>query len=293
MPSLRQILPFDRWNAVVFAAAALLLGAVVYVDFVTTWTLLLLYLVPPMAVAWLVRGYWWLVMTLLATVLWYAARYIAPPPEAMIDGVRESWQQVGWILITARMGPMLLVAFLCSRLRHFSRSPSSFTSSHDSTGLLSMVGLREALGRRHTVELAEGGPVAMLLLDVERKVSAFGGQSTEHAALVGAVIGKLLLNHSRAADLCVRVSPNHFLVIMLNSERSVAATLDAAVQDAIPEIVRTLDNSVSVSTLLLYCPVTCPSLERMRAHAVNRLVTLKVMGQGHYHSEEWQPLAGV
>jgi hypothetical protein len=293
MPSLRQILPLDRWNAVVFAAATLLLAAVVSIDFFSSWTLLLLYLVPPMAVAWLVRGYWWLVMTVLATLLWFAARCIAPPPEATIDGVRESWQQLGWILVTARLGPMLLVAFLCSRLRQFSRSPNSLTSSHDSTGLLSMMGLREALSRRHTIDLAASGPVAMLLLDVERKVSAFGGQSTEHAALVGAVIGKLLLNHSRAADLCVRVSPNHFLVIMLNSDRTIAATLDAAVQDAIPELTRTLDNSVSVSTLLLYCPGTCPSLERMRAHAVNRLVTLKVLGQGHYHSEEWQPSIGV
>lgn len=291
MPPLRQILPLDRWNAVVFAAAGLLLAGVVCLDFFSSWTLLLLYLVPPMTVAWLVRGYWWLVMTLLATVLWLAVRCIAPPPEAMINGVRESWQQLGWILITARLGPMLLVAFLCSRLRHFSRSPNSFTSSHDNTGLLSMMGLRETLSRRHTVDLASGGPVAMLLLDVERKVSAFGGQSTEHAALVGAVIGKLLLTHSRAADLCVRVSPNHFLVIMLNSDRSVAATLDAAVQDALPEITRTLDNSVSVSTLLLYCPGTCPSLDRMRSHAVNRLVTLKVLGQGHHLSEEWRPTA--
>ncbi|HZW08039.1 MAG TPA: hypothetical protein VFF65_13025, partial [Phycisphaerales bacterium] len=159
-------------------------------------------------------------------------------------------------------------------------------------GLLSATGLREAMRRRNIAELAAGGPTAMLLLDIERRISAYGGQRAEHAALAGAVISKAVLRHARAADLCARLSPNHFLVIMLNTDESTAAMLNAAVLDALPEITRSLDDSVNVSSLLLFAP-RCTDLEKMRAHAENRLVTLKVLGQGRNHTEVWPGSAGA
>jgi GGDEF domain-containing protein len=285
------MLPLDRWNVVVLTTASIVLAAVIYIDSITEWTMMLFYLVPLMAVAWLARGGWWLVIALATAALWCVTRYYAPPHDAFTpDGHRESLSTAAWNT-SVRLGILLVVGVLCSRLRKFSRSPDSLSSSHDATGLLSATGLREAMRRRSTAERAASGPVAMLLLDVERKISAYGGQSTEHAALAGAVIGKTLLNHARAGDLCVRLSPNHFLVIMLNTDKSLASTLNAAVLDALPEITRSLDDTVSVSSLMLFSAAPCTSLDKMRAHAENRLITLKVLGLGRNHTEVWPPTA--
>jgi len=283
---LRQFFPVDRWTTLVLAGSLLLLGMVAYLDYLTPITLLLLYLAPMIAVSWHARGYWWVLLGLLESGLWYTVRYYAPPPDAIPNGVREPFD-VALVNTLTRLGVLLLVGFLCSRLKHFSRRPDSLRSSHDPTGLLSAVGLEETICRHSTTDKAASAPVAMLLLDVERKVSAFGGQSTEHSALVGAMIGKLLLTHARPADLCVRLSPNHFLVIMFDADPSAAATLDTAVQDALPEIARALDNTVSIWSLLLYSRDGCQSLDRMCSQAVNHLITLKVMGRGRHHSEQF------
>src|SRR5689334_949089 len=136
MPPLRQILPLDRWNAVVITATTLLLVAVVYLDFITAWTMLLFYLLPLMMIAWLARGWWWLVMAVLATGLWYVTRVVSPPPDAIGETVgAAAWNTC------VRLGILTVVGFLCARLRQFSRSPDSLSSSHDATGLLSATGL--------------------------------------------------------------------------------------------------------------------------------------------------------
>lgn len=290
MPPLRQYFPFDRWTVLVLTGSMLLLLIIGALDSITEWTMLLLYLGPLMCVAWLARGFWWVVVAVLTGVLWYNIRSYAPPPDAFVNGVRESVGAAVWNAL-ARIGVLLVVGLLCTRLRALSRSPDSLASSHDNTGMLSAAGLRETLERGFIKEQCGAGPVAILMLDIERKITAFGGQSSEHAALAGAVIGKLLLSHARAADLCVRPSPNHFLVIMFDTSESAAATLNAAVQDALPQIVRSLDDTVTVCSLLLYSRDPVKDLSAMRSHGENRLVILKVMGQGRSFSELWPPKA--
>lgn len=290
MTSLRHTLPLDRWTAFVLSGSTLMLLTIGYLDYLTEWTMLLLYLAPLMCVAWLARGLWWVIVAVLTGALWYYIRYLAPPPDAFVNGVRESVAASLWNTL-ARVGVLLVVGLLCTRLRQLSRSPEALTSSHDSTGLLSMTGLHETLERGFVQEQRKAGPVAILMLDVERKITAFGGQSSEHAALVGAVMGKLLLSHARAADLCVRLSPNHFMIIMLNTSESAAAALNAAVQESLPQIVRSLDDSVSVSSLLLFSRGPNADVSAMRSHGENRLVILKVMGHGRSFSEQWPPQA--
>ncbi len=290
MTSLRQTFPLDRWTTLVLSGSMALLLAIGYLDSITVWTMLLLYLAPLMFVAWLARGLWWVVVAVLTGVLWYNVRNYAPPPDAFVNGVRETTAAAVWNAL-ARVGVLLVVGFLCTRLRQLSRSPDALTSSHDSTGLLSAAGLRETLARRFVQEQCRSGPVAILMLDVERKITAFGGQTSEHAALAGAVMGKMLLGHARAADLCVRLSPNHFVVIMFNTSESAAATLNAAVQEALPQIIRSLDDTVSVWSLLLYSREPVNDLDAMRSYGENRLVILKVMGHGRSFTESWPPKA--
>ena len=287
---MRNILPVDRWSLLALAASLAILSVIGWVDYVTIWPILVFYLVPQLLVATLMRGYWWVPLAFLETGVWLLMRYESPPPGAIVNNVRETWQTA---LLTAMqpLGVLLVVGFLCARLRHYSRSPDALTSSHDATGLLSASGLRETLSRRHTLDRLSQGPIAVLLLDVERRVSAYAGQSNEYAALVGAIIGKVVLEHARAADLCVRLSPNHFLVIMPNTDQSSAAAFNAAIQDALPEIARSLDDSVVISSLLLTSPAPVSNVNMLRAYAENRLITLKVLGLGRNHAETWPPSA--
>lgn len=283
---MRSIFPVDRWSLLVLAGSSALLFGVLCADYFTSPSLLLFYLAVQVIVGSVLRGYWWAVMALVATSLWLIIRRTEPGADAINNGVLENWSWSAWNSLQ-RLAVLGLVGFLCSRLRQFSRSPEALDSSHDSTGLLSATGLRETLGRRHTIERLSQGPVAVLLLDLERRVSAYAGQSSEHGALVGAMISKVVMNHARATDLCARLSPNHFLVIMPDTDQSTAATLNAAVLDALPEMTRSLDDSVSVSTLLLYSPTPVANMNKMRVYAENRLITLKVLGMGKNHSEVW------
>lgn len=287
MPSPRAILPVDRWSLLVLVTAFAALALVVWLDALTSWTLLLFYLVPVIVVASMVRGYWWLVTTLIAITAWYIVRVRFPGTDALVQAQSEP---LGYSLMV-RLGMLLLVGFLCSRLREYSRSPGSFSSSHDSTGLLSAGGLEEAMSRRLIADRFAQGPVALLLLSVDRRVSAYAGQSNEYAALVGAMIGKVVLDHARAADLCVRLSPSHFLILMPGADPSAAATLDAAIQNTLPEVTRSLDDSVSVATLLLVSQEPVADINAMRSYAETRLTTLKVLGAGKNHSETWPPAA--
>jgi GGDEF domain-containing protein len=287
MLPLRTILPINRWNVLVLIGASVLLLAILGIDYVTTWTMLLFYLAPVIAVATLARGHWWVVMALVTTVLWYVVRYLSPGPDAFINGVREPWTQALWIFVTARFMPLVLVGFLCARLRHYSRTPESLNSAYDPTGLLSAGGLREILARRAITERLNEGPVSLLLLDVERRVSAYAGQSSEYGALVGAMISKVLMSNARASDLCARLSPNHFLVIMPGTDQNAATKVNNAILEALPEIAHALGDSVSISSLLLHSESSATNLNLMRSYAQNRLITLKVMGLGKNHTEVW------
>lgn len=288
MPSLRQILPFDRWSVLVLSAVLPLQAIIFYFDTRVDWTIFVLYLVPVLLLAWLVRGYWWLLLAIVGSGLWYLARVEWPAKEAINETLRD-----GLIHLVTRMVILIIIGFLASRLRWLSRSPETLSTSHDASGMLSGSGLRETLHRKYTQQRLCNGPIAMILLDVERKVSAYGGQSTEHAALAGAVISKAVLDHARASDMCVRLSPNHFLVIMPQTDESTANTLYAALQEIIPEITRSLDDSISIYSLLLFSPTPVKNINLMRSHLENRLVTLKVLGMGKHNIEKWPPGAAA
>jgi GGDEF domain-containing protein len=272
----------------VLSAMFALLALVVWLDVLTPWTVLLFYLVPQIAVSSMVRGYWWLVFALVATVAWYVVRRQFPGSDAFVHGVQEPVFSSTYNGLV-RLGVLLIIGFLCARLRQYSRSPGTLSSSHDATGLLSMGGLSEALRRPANAERMARGPVAVLVLNAERRVSAFAGQSNEYAALVGAMISKVILDHARAADLCARLSPSQFLVVMPGTDRSAAAAFYGALQEALPEVVRSLDDSVTVSTLMLFSAGPVDDVSAMRAYGETRLTTLKVLGAGQSGFETWPP----
>ncbi|MFT3686015.1 MAG: hypothetical protein QM783_14025 [Phycisphaerales bacterium] len=127
------------------------------------------------------------------------------------------------------------------------------------------------------------------MLNADRRVSAYAGQSNEYAALVGAMISKVVLDHARALDLCARLSPSQFLVVMPGTDRNTASAFYSALQEALPEVVRSLDESVNVSSLMLFSPGPVPNVGAMRSYAETRLTTLKVLGQGERAFELWPP----
>lgn len=291
MPVRRTILPLDRWSLVVVGASLLLMMGICGLDLLTPTPLILLYLIPVILTATMTRGWWWVVIVAASTAVWFGARWVAPPPEALINGEREPFLMAAWNTLS-RLGILALVGFLCARLRHYSRSPWALRSSRDTTGMLSTSGLGEALSHRDLSDRLASGPVGLLLLDADRRVSAYAGQSGEYGALVAAVVSRVLLDHARPEDVCVRLSPNRFMVLMPGADAAAAATLNAAVQEALPEVTRSLDDSVAVFTLTVYSPAPVRNVEAMRLYAETRLTTLKVLGQGRSHSETWTPGTG-
>lgn len=292
MPAMRSILPLNRWNVLVLICTTLMMFCVAVLDYVTSPTLLLLYLAVQVIMSSTVRGYWWVVMAVVATGMWLVVRRLSPGADALNGTVIETWSYSLWNALQ-RLTTLGLVGFLCFRLRLYSRSPETFTSSHDSTGLLSASGLREVLSRRIMKERLAEGPVALLLLDAERRVTAYAGQSSEYGALVGAMVSKVLMSSARASDICARLSPNHFLIIMPGTDRVTAMAMNKSVQQSLPEIVHALGESVAVSSLLLTSDAPVDSLVKMRSYAQNRLITLKVMGLGKHHAEVWNGEQGM
>ncbi|HZW06861.1 MAG TPA: hypothetical protein VFF65_07030, partial [Phycisphaerales bacterium] len=116
MASLRGILPIDRWNVVVVLCSLLLLAVVSSIDFVTSWTLMLFYLGPVLAAAWLARGWWWVPVAAACAGAWYLAYHYAPAPGAG----PETPGLAMWNTLV-RLGILLVVGYLSARLRVYSR----------------------------------------------------------------------------------------------------------------------------------------------------------------------------
>jgi GGDEF domain-containing protein len=166
-----------------------------------------LYLLPLVGVAWLSAGRMRLTMLAVAYagVAWFVAQKF-DPSQADHSIFELGFNGVGRTLVFG------IVAWLAASLRRTRATVAAVTE--DATGLLTRLGLAEAF-----MDPARGfsnhtPPSALLLLDVERALNVEGGHRREHAAMVAAMMAKLLRDHARADDLCVRLSTDQYAILM-------------------------------------------------------------------------------
>lgn len=286
MPTPQSILPFDRWSFIVLLFTLAMLSAFVAIDAISSLSVLVLYLIPVCVMAWLVRGYWWLVMAMLCAVGYVLAQRFTPDNPLFTMGVIV-WNGGIRFLVLAAFG------WLVHRLKTLSRNPGSLMSAHDTTGMLTMLGLDETLRRADVIERFRGKPVALMLIDAERKVSAFQGHGTEHSALVAAILSKAIIKRARPDDLCVRLSPNHYLLVMPGIDRAEAFSHAASLADEFTTIRRTLDDSFVATSLVCWSSVPVPEMSVFRRHTENRLTQLKILSPGKHHEESFDEAAGA